>query len=62
MITVVMKQDKETKHTIRFTEEGDAPYVGTIYVPKATLVRELDWKPGQNLKLTLEVSNGSLHK
>ncbi len=55
---VVMEMEKATKNTIRFAEvlenELDAPKVGTIYVPKATL-GSIGWKEGRKLIINLEV-------
>lgn len=40
-VTVTMSEEKQTKNTVRFAEklesEYDAPVIGTLYVPKATL-------------------------
>ena len=48
--------EKATKNTIRFTEklenELDAPKIGTIYVPKATL-GAIGWKEGRVLTVDL---------
>lgn len=48
--------EKATKNTIRFTEvldnELEAPKIGTVYIPKATL-GALGWKEGQSLILEL---------
>ncbi len=56
-MTVTMKMEKATKNTIRFEEilesELDAPKIGSIYIPKATL-GELGWKEGDTL--TIEIS------
>ena len=54
---VTMKMEKATKNTIRFEEvlesELDAPVIGTIYVPKATL-RSIGWKEGDKLVIELD--------
>lgn len=54
---VVMVMEKSTKNTIRFTEvlenELDAPKIGTVYIPKATL-GAIGWKEGKNL--TIEIA------
>lgn len=46
--------EKSTKNTIRFSEvlenELDAPKIGTIYVPKATL-GNIGWSEGKSLVL-----------
>ena len=34
MIKVTMTQDKETKGTIRYSEEGNMQYIGTLYIRK----------------------------
>lgn len=53
----IFKMEKATKNTIRFEEvlesELDAPKIGSIYIPKATL-GELGWKEGDTL--TIEIS------
>lgn len=55
-MTVRFTMEKATKNTIRFTEvlenELDAPKIGTIYVPKATL-GAVGWKEGK--ALTIEI-------
>lgn len=55
-MTVRFTMEKATKNTIRFTEvlenELDAPKIGTIYVPKATL-GAVGWKEGE--ALTIEI-------
>ena len=55
-MTVTMKMEKATKNTIRFEEvlesELDAPKIGSIYIPKATL-GELGWKEGDALTITI---------
>lgn len=35
--TVTLKKERETKNTVRFTEDHENPVLGTIYVPKTTL-------------------------
>lgn len=56
-MNVIFKMEKATKNTIRFTEqlenELDAPKIGTIYVPKATLT-VLGWKDGKTLIVGLK--------
>lgn len=51
-MTVEFKMDRTTKNTIRFAEvtesDMDAPKIGTIYVPKATL-KVLGFKDGGTL-------------
>ena len=55
-MTVRFTMEKATKNTIRFTEvlenELDAPKIGTVYVPKATL-GAVGWKEGK--VLTIEI-------
>ena len=34
MVKVTMVRDKETKGTIRYSEEGDMQYIGILYVRK----------------------------
>ena len=54
---ITMNMEKATKNTIRFSEvlesELDAPSIGTIYVPKATL-KAIGWKEGKTL--TVEIN------
>lgn len=54
---VKFKMEKATKNTIRFTEvlenELDAPKIGTIYVPKATL-GSIGWTEGKELVVDLK--------
>lgn len=56
---VKFKMEKATKNTIRFTEvlehELDAPKIGTIYVPKATLGL-VGWAEGKDLIVELSVN------
>lgn len=56
---VKFKMEKATKNTIRFMEvlanELDAPKIGTIYVPKATL-GSVGWADGKQLVVDLSVS------
>lgn len=56
---VKFKMEKATKNTIRFTEvlehELDAPKIGTIYVPKATL-GPVGWAEGKDLIVELSVN------
>lgn len=51
------KMEKATKNTIRFTEilenELDAPKIGTIYVPKATL-GTIGWKEGMVISVDIK--------
>ena len=53
---VELKMEKATKNTIRFEEilenELDAPKIGSIYIPKATL-GEIGWKEGETLKIEI---------
>lgn len=53
---VIFTMEKATKNTIRFTEklenELDAPKIGTIYIPKATL-GAIGWKEGRVLTVDL---------
>lgn len=56
---VKFKMEKATKNTIRFTEvlehDLDAPKIGTIYVPKATL-GSVGWSEGKDLIVELSVN------
>lgn len=53
---VAMNMEKATKNTIKFTEvlesELDAPSIGVIYVPKATL-KAIGWKEGKTLEVEI---------
>lgn len=55
-MTVKFTMEKATKNTIRFAEvlenELDAPKIGTVYVPKATL-GAIGWKEGMALTVEL---------
>ena len=55
---VTFKMEKATKNTIRFQEalenELDAPKVGTLYIPKATL-KELGWSEGKAITVNINV-------
>lgn len=50
--------ERETKNTIRFTEQVadqlDTPQIGTIYVAKAAL-KSLGWKQGNTLKVNIKL-------
>ena len=54
----VFKMEKATKNIIRFEEvlasELDAPKLGSIYIPKATL-GEIGWAEGKELTITLDI-------
>ena len=56
---VKIKMEKANKNTISFTEvlehELDAPKIGTIYVPKATL-GSVGWTEGKDLIVELSVN------
>ena len=55
-MNVTFNAEKVTKNTIRFSEvvagELDAPKVGTIYVPKATL-KDIGYADGKSLVLNI---------
>ena len=59
-MTVKFTMEKATKITIRFAEvlenELDAPKIGTVYVPKATL-GAIGWKDGKVLAMELSVED-----
>ena len=52
----VMKVEKTTRNTVKFTEmvenEYSVPMIGTIYIPKSTL-SSIGWKEG--MKITIDV-------
>ena len=56
-ITLVFKEERDTKNTIRFQEQVnddlDSQKIGTIYVAKSTL-KEMGWARGKALTITLE--------
>lgn len=58
---IKMFMEKATKNTIRFTEvlenEFDAPKIGTIYIPKATL-GQIGWKEGKAVRIVLNAEEG----
>lgn len=62
---VSMKMEKVTKNTVRFTEEvaneTDAPAIGTIYVPKATL-SAIKWKDGMPLYVDISIQKPATKK
>lgn len=37
VVRVVLERERETKRTWRYVEAGDAPLLGQVYLPKATL-------------------------
>lgn len=51
-MTITLHEEKRTKNTVRFTEGTEAPKIGTIYVPKATL-EELGYEPGMVLRIEI---------
>ncbi len=54
-MTILMREEKQTKNTVRFAEEAEAPKIGTLYVPKATL-QEIGYKPGMLLRMELKAA------
>lgn len=53
---IIMKSEKVTKNTIRFTEvvvENENPKIGILYIPKTTL-GILGWKNGNAIKINIE--------
>lgn len=56
-ITLVFKEERDTKNTIRFQEQVnddlDSQKIGTVYVAKSAL-KEMGWKRGQNLCVTIK--------
>lgn len=56
MVEAIFEKEKETKNTVRFAEktaEGDAPKVGTLYVPRYTLA-SIGYKDGDVIRITIE--------
>ena len=51
-MTIIMYEEKQTKNTVRFTEDSETPKLGSIYVPKATL-REIGYKSGMALHVAM---------
>ena len=51
-MTIIMYEEKQTKNTVRFTENSETQKLGTIYVPKATL-QELGYKSGMALHVAM---------
>ncbi len=45
--------EKETKNTLRFKEDSDAPAIGTLYVQKLALTM-LGIEKGEALRLSIE--------
>lgn len=62
---VAMEMEKVTKNTVRFTEkvasDTDAPAIGTIYVPKATL-SAIKWKEGMPLYVDVSIQKPATKK
>jgi len=42
---ITMKKERETKGTWRYTETGDAPLIGILYIPKLTSKTQLGGFP-----------------
>ena len=36
-VKLVFSKEKETKNTVKFTEEGDSPIIGSLYVQKSAI-------------------------
>ena len=51
-MTILMREEKQTKNTVRFTENSETPKLGTLYIPKTTL-QELGYKSGMALHVTM---------
>ena len=51
-MTIIMYEERQTKNTVRFTENSETPKIGTIYVPKTTL-QELGYKSGMALHVAM---------
>lgn len=51
-MTIIMYEEKQTKNTVRFTENSETPKIGTIYVPKTTL-QEIGYKSGMALHVAM---------
>lgn len=45
---------KDTKNTIRFQEDSENPAIGTLYIPKKTLM-EIKYKDGDTVTVELKV-------
>lgn len=62
MAKVRMEMDKNTKTTIRFKEilanELDAPVIGQVYIPKATL-KQIGWEEGKEITLDVDVQEAA---
>lgn len=54
-MTIIMYEEKQTKNTVRFTEDSETPKIGTLYVPKTTL-REIGYKSGMLLRMELKAA------
>lgn len=55
-MTIIMYEEKQTKNTVRFTEDSETPKLGTIYVPKTTL-QELGYKSDMVLHVAMAASD-----
>lgn len=57
MVEIKLQMEKATKNTVRFEEilenELDAPKIGNVYIPKATL-GEIGWIEGAVITLTID--------
>ena len=58
-VEVTLSVERTTANTIRFAEdlanEFDAPKLGTLYVPKATL-GQIGFGEGNSIKVTVEIA------
>jgi hypothetical protein len=52
--TVQLTFEKATKNTYRYTEAGNEPIIGTLYVQKSTFEGE----PPQEITVTIEPKKG----
>jgi len=51
---VTMQKERETKGTWRYSETGEAPLIGTLYIPKLTSKTQLGGFP-DIIEVTVEV-------
>ena len=46
-------KERETKNTVRFTEQSDAPVIGTLYIQRLAL-KQMGYVDGNVIKITLQ--------
>jgi hypothetical protein len=54
-ITAEFIRERETKNTVRYQEQGDAPYIGTLYIQKFA-GRDLGGALPERIRVTIEAA------